>query len=162
MLHASTLNDTLMIALPDRGEQTADRSGRSGDESSRVRGVIREGCERGVFNSLTIARENPVATASLASTQARTERGPTESSGRYHAMDALRAAMLLLGIVLHAGLSYSHMPRSDLWPFKDSRSSVLCDLVIMASGLFRMPIFFMLAGFFAARIHCRRGIPALI
>jgi glucan biosynthesis protein C len=151
-----------MIPFPDHGEQTADRSGRSGDVSSRVRGVFREGCERAVFDSLTIVRENPVATASLASTQARTERGPTESSERYHAMDALRAAMLLLGIVLHAGLSYSHMPRSDLWPFKDSRASGLCDLVIMASGLFRMPIFFMIAGFFAARIHRKRGIAGLL
>src|SRR5436190_4742025 len=29
---------------------------------------------------------------------------------RSHALDALRAAMMLLGIVLHAGLSYTHLP----------------------------------------------------
>jgi hypothetical protein len=55
---------------------------------------------------------------------------------RYHAMDSLRAAMMLLGIVLHAGLSYTHMPRSPIWPFRDARSSVVCDAVMMASGLF--------------------------
>lgn len=76
---------------------------------------------------------------------------------RYHAMDSLRAAMMLLGIVLHAGLSYTHMPRSPIWPFRDARSSVVCDAVMMASGLFRMPVFFMVAGFFAALIHQRRG-----
>ena len=39
---------------------------------------------------------------------------------RYHAMDNLRAAMMLLGIVLHAGLSYTHMPRNSIWHFKDA------------------------------------------
>ncbi len=78
-------------------------------------------------------------------------------SVRYHALDNLRAAMMLLGIVLHAGLSYSHMPHNSIWPFKDARSSVFCDAIMMASGLFRMPVFFLVAGFFAALIEERRG-----
>ena len=69
----------------------------------------------------------------------------------------LGAAMMLLGIVLHAGLSYSHMPRNPIWPFKDASSSFFCDLIMVVSGLFRMPVFFMVAGFFAALIHQRQG-----
>ncbi len=80
-----------------------------------------------------------------------------QGTGRFHALDNLRAAMMLLGIVLHAGLSYSHMPRSAIWPYKDAGSSYFCDLIMAASGLFRMPVFFMVAGFFAALIYQRRG-----
>ena len=81
---------------------------------------------------------------------------------RYHALDSLRAAMMLMGIVVHAGLSYTHMPSSPIWPFKDSHASVLCDAVVMASALFRMPVFFMIAGFFAALIHDRKGTRGLL
>ena len=48
-------------------------------------------------------------------------------SGRFHALDSLRAAMMLLGIVVHAGLWYSHMPRSRLWPFKNAQATVVAD-----------------------------------
>jgi hypothetical protein len=93
----------------------------------------------------------PVTTATSPSMPVRWGFGP-DGTVRYHAMDKLRAAMMLLGIVLHAGLSYSHMPRAPIWPFKDASSSVFCDAIMMASGLFRMPVFFLVAGFFAARI----------
>ena len=81
---------------------------------------------------------------------------------RDHALDALRAAMMLLGIVLHAGLSYTHLPTRPLWPFKDRHTSMLCDVVMMASGLFRMPVFFLIAGYFAARIYGKRGVTGLV
>ncbi len=81
---------------------------------------------------------------------------------RFHALDNLRAAMMLMGLLLHAGLSYSHMPRSPIWPFKDARASILCDAIMAASGLFRMPAFFLVAGFFAALIHERRGSQGLL
>ena len=94
--------------------------------------------------------------ATTPSVTARQGLGPG-ATGRFHALDNLRAAMMLLGIVLHAGLSYSHMPRNAIWPFKDARSSVFCDAIMLVSGLFRMPVFFVAAGFFAALIHQRRG-----
>jgi len=70
--------------------------------------------------------------------------------------------MMLLGIVVHAGLSYSHMPRSALWPFKDARATVVADVAMTASGLFRMPVFFLLAGFFAALLYEKRGRAGLL
>ena len=81
---------------------------------------------------------------------------------RFHALDSLRAAMVLLGIVVHAGLSYSHMPQSQLWPFKNAQATVVADAVMTASGLFRMPVFFVLAGFFAALIYEKRGRTGLL
>ena len=86
---------------------------------------------------------------------------PTDSR-RFHALDSLRTAMMLLGIVVHAGLSYSHMPRSRLWPFKNAQATVVADAVMTASGLFRMPVFFVLAGFFAALIYEKRGRAGLL
>ena len=97
-----------------------------------------------------------MTTATSPSVPVRREPAP-DGTVRFHALDNLRAAMMLLGIVLHAGLSYTHMPRNPIWPFKDARSSVFCDAIMVASGLFRMPIFFMVAGFFAALIQERRG-----
>ena len=40
----------------------------------------------------------------------------TEPSGRLHGLDALRGGALLLGIVLHASLSYQP---TAIWPFAD-------------------------------------------
>jgi peptidoglycan/LPS O-acetylase OafA/YrhL len=81
---------------------------------------------------------------------------------RFHALDNLRAGMMLLGVVVHASLSYSHMPANPIWPFKDARSSPICDAIMTASGLCRMPIFFLVAGFFAALIHQKRGSRGLL
>lgn len=42
---------------------------------------------------------------------------------RVHALDALRAAMMLLGLVLHAAASYVVTPLERGWPFKDATSA---------------------------------------
>jgi glucan biosynthesis protein C len=87
---------------------------------------------------------------------------PLSVTERDHALDALRAAMMLLGIVLHAGLAYATLPTKPIWPFKDRNTSVLLDAVMMASGLFRMPVFFLIAGYFAAMVCRKRGVMGLI
>src|SRR4051795_3374595 len=101
----------------------------------------------------------PIVTSPAARTPLR---GPMPVAERDHALDALRAAMMLMGIVLHAGLSYTQLPTKPIWPFKDRHTSILCDAVMMASGLFRMPVFFLIAGYFAAMIWRKRGIAGLI
>jgi glucans biosynthesis protein C len=106
-------------------------------------------------------RKLPVSTATSSTARVPTER-PIVSSGRDHALDGLRAAMMLMGILLHAGLSYTRLPTNPIWPFKDRHTSVFCDAVMMASGLFRMPVFFLIAGFFAALICRKRGVLGLI
>ena len=79
---------------------------------------------------------------------------------RYHDLDALRAAAMLLGIVLHAALFL--VP--DAWPILDKKASN--DLpygdVVSAIHGFRMPVFFLLSGFFTAMLWQRRGLGGVL
>jgi glucans biosynthesis protein C len=72
---------------------------------------------------------------------------PTKDQRRYHALDGLRAGMMLLGIVFHAALPYTTLPR---WPFKDSSTHPVFDVLTVFLHIFRVPIFFAMARFFAA------------
>ncbi len=64
---------------------------------------------------------------------------------------------MLLGIGLHAGLAYMTTVW-DLWPVDDASGSWLFDLAFWWVHLFRMEVFFMMAGFFACLILARRGV----
>jgi Acyltransferase family/Ankyrin repeats (3 copies) len=77
---------------------------------------------------------------------------------RRHDLDALRAFAMLLGIALHASLSFSTLP----WIAHDTRQSELYSLFMMAVHGFRMPLFFLVSGFFTAMLWRRRGLAALI
>ena len=78
---------------------------------------------------------------------------------RLHALDAVRAFALLLGVVYHATLSFipadeladSVVPRLDVYP------SIFLSLVAFTGHMFRMPLFFMMAGFFARLMIARKG-----
>jgi peptidoglycan/LPS O-acetylase OafA/YrhL len=76
---------------------------------------------------------------------------------RLHALDGLRAAMMLLGLVLHSAASYTATPLGDAWPYQDARNSGLFDVLVFVIHLFRMPAFFVIAGFFAAFLYYRDG-----
>ena len=71
-----------------------------------------------------------------------------DNSTRYHGLDALRALAMGLGIVLHAGLpSVPNMP-AEIWPTDDNSSSPIA-WIFHFIHIWRMPLFFVLAGFFA-------------
>ena len=76
---------------------------------------------------------------------------------RLHSLDALRAAMMLLGVVLHAGNSYLAHPVPDAWRYSDPDRSLVFDVMAFLIHGFRMPVFFTLAGFFAALLVAHRG-----
>jgi len=76
---------------------------------------------------------------------------------RLHALDGLRAAMMLLGLVLHSATSYTATPLGDAWPYQDGSTSTAFDFVVFIIHLFRMPAFFVMAGFFAALLYYRSG-----
>ncbi len=79
---------------------------------------------------------------------------------RYHDLDALRATAMLLGIVLHAALFL--VP--DAWPILDKKASdnlPYGDVVSAIHG-FRMPVFFLLSGFFTAMLWQRRGLGGVL
>lgn len=83
------------------------------------------------------------------------------ASQRLHALDGLRAAMMLLGLVLHSAISYGTYPYGSAWPYKDAATNMVLDVLVMFVHVFRMPIFFLLAGFFAAMLYLRRGAAGL-
>ncbi|HET8576336.1 MAG TPA: acyltransferase family protein [Methylomirabilota bacterium] len=78
---------------------------------------------------------------------------------RYHSLDALRGTMMLLGIYLHAAVAYS---RHGSWPWKDGSTTGMFDLSLGLIHVFRMPVFYVMAGFFAALLLERRGIAGFI
>ena len=65
--------------------------------------------------------------------------------------------MMLLGLVIHSAASYTKEPLGAAWPYKDPNTSAFLDVVIFFIHLFRMPVFFVAAGFFAALLMARDG-----
>src|SRR5436190_5904166 len=78
-----------------------------------------------------------------------------ETTMRYHALDSLRAAMMFLGIYLHAVVAYSP---SGGWPWRQSELSRTLDWSLAVIHVFRMPIFYAMAGFFTALLIARYGL----
>ncbi|HZQ00049.1 MAG TPA: acyltransferase family protein [Reyranella sp.] len=74
---------------------------------------------------------------------------------RFHALDGLRAAMMFLGIYLHCAVAYSSVGG---WPL---RVGPLTDRLVWSMSIihvFRMPIFYAMAGFFSALLIARYGL----
>ena len=99
------------------------------------------------------------AVTAAAGAPAATKTPPTSSIARRHDLDALRATAMLLGIALHAGLAYVTFP---FWPVRDVNTSAFFDVMNSALHGFRMPLFFMISGFFTAMLWRKRGLGALI
>jgi peptidoglycan/LPS O-acetylase OafA/YrhL len=78
---------------------------------------------------------------------------------RYYGLDALRGVMMMLGIVLHAAEMYLAAPPPQFQAFPGDRNgSFVFDLLFHFIHAFRMPTFFVLAGFFAALLVEKRGL----
>jgi peptidoglycan/LPS O-acetylase OafA/YrhL len=78
---------------------------------------------------------------------------------RLHALDAVRAFALLLGVVYHATLSF--IPRAEAGryaPVADVSPGLPLAVVAFTGHLFRMSLFFLMAGFFARMLVQRRGL----
>ncbi|GAA4280286.1 acyltransferase family protein [Gaetbulibacter aestuarii] len=82
---------------------------------------------------------------------------------RLHALDALRAIMMMLGIVLHATITYIGGKPSSGWPLRDpSAENLFLDWLLSTIHNFRMPIFMLIAGFFAALLFYDRSPKKMI
>ena len=68
---------------------------------------------------------------------------------RLHYLDNLRALAMIGGVFFHAALAYSPVLH-NLWLTADNHQSAVVDIVSWFSHLFRMPVFFVIAGFFVA------------
>ncbi len=84
-----------------------------------------------------------------------------QSSERYHALDALRAVAMLLGVVLHGAMSFVEPP-VPIWPAVDRARSELIGGFVLAVHAFRLQAFFVMAGFFAHLVMARRGVLGFI
>ena len=74
---------------------------------------------------------------------------------RLHALDAVRAFALLLGVVFHAGFSFIPGMIPGMWAMTDTSPSTAISVLLFTSHIFRMSLFFFVAGFFA-----RHAVPA--
>lgn len=76
----------------------------------------------------------------------------------WHGLAALRALAMLLGVVLHAAIPYMAAPLSgmDNWICYQT-ATPLCDLIVWWIHVWRIPLFFFLAGFFALQTLQRHG-----
>ncbi len=75
--------------------------------------------------------------------------------GRLHALDHLRAAAMLLGIALHAAMSFATVPLG--WVVQDVGRHWSFDVLIGGIHGFRMQLFFFIAGFFGRLLGERLG-----
>jgi peptidoglycan/LPS O-acetylase OafA/YrhL len=73
-------------------------------------------------------------------------------------LDALRGFAMALGIAVHASLAFFQAP----WPVHDTRPSGLLPLLFLAIHGFRMPLFFLLSGYFTILVYRRRGLGSLL
>lgn len=82
-----------------------------------------------------------------------------DQTERLHGLDGLRGAALLLGVVLHATLSF--FP-TQIWIVADDQKSVWASGLFFVIHLFRMGSFFLIAGLFAHMMLKRRGVTGFI
>lgn len=84
----------------------------------------------------------------------------TDRGSRLHGLDAMRGGALLLGIVLHSLLPFA---LGGFWLVNDKHSnSAVAGIVVHLIHLFRMPLFLLLAGYFARMVWYRKGARAFV
>ncbi len=84
-----------------------------------------------------------------------------DNSERLHALDAVRATVLLLGIVFHATLSFLPGP-NGIWIVMDTHRSLALAVLFHTLHIFRMATFFLIAGFFAHMSFHKKGARGFI
>lgn len=87
--------------------------------------------------------------------------GRVMKNERYHDLDFVRAAAMLLGIVLHICIFFLP-PREFSWWSGEYRGDEVNLQFWNLIHLFRMQLFFLMAGFFAELVIHRKGLPNLV
>ena len=82
-----------------------------------------------------------------------------QPADRLHALDAVRAYALLLGVVLHGAAAFLAGFPVPMWLDTPSDGAPIIYYVI---HMFRMSAFFLIAGFFARVLVERRGVKAFV
>ncbi|AZQ61713.1 2,3,4,5-tetrahydropyridine-2,6-carboxylate N-succinyltransferase [Flammeovirga pectinis] len=81
-----------------------------------------------------------------------------QKSERLHSLDALRGIMMLLGLIIHSAITYGSADYGGAWRLKDPLTTHFTnDYIGLLIHVFRMPIFFLIAGFFGALLFYDKG-----
>jgi len=83
-----------------------------------------------------------------------------EPGERLHALDAVRALALILGVFFHATMSF--LPGLQLWVVADVDRSAVMGGSFFLLHIFRMSMFFFVAGFFARLSLQKRGMGGFV
>ena len=83
------------------------------------------------------------------------------STTRLHALDNLRGVMMWLGIVFHVSLLHATYPTAPV-TLRDTQTSLGADVLVGFIHVFRMPVFFVLAGFFVLFLTQQRGLSSML
>jgi peptidoglycan/LPS O-acetylase OafA/YrhL len=86
------------------------------------------------------------------------------SMTRFHDLDALRGFAMLLGILLHAGaflVPLEFWPVHEAWAWETAPEANVYAWILSVIHGFRMPLFFLLSGFFTAMLWRSRGLQRL-
>jgi glucan biosynthesis protein C len=78
---------------------------------------------------------------------------------RLHALDAVRAGALLLGVAFHASMSF--LPGPQIWLVRDTQSPAM-GIFFVVAHMFRMTAFFLIAGYFGRMLLQKRGTGGFI
>jgi glucan biosynthesis protein C len=85
----------------------------------------------------------------------------SQAKRRYHDLDFVRAAAMLLGLLLHVCIFFMP-PHQYFWGSGEYHGDVLNLQFLSFIHLFRMQLFFLLAGFFAELVIDRKGLSHFI
>lgn len=80
---------------------------------------------------------------------------------RYHYLDNLRALALLAGVLFHVGFGFNVIT-AGVWPTANTETSMVFDYWTYFLHTFRMPLFFLIAGFFAHYLVQKRGVAGFL
>ncbi len=78
----------------------------------------------------------------------------TLTSKRIHYFDAIRTYAVLLGIIVHTAAGYMSTAIPE-WPRINPQGNVLFDFMVTFIHIFRVPVFFFVAGFFTIDLWSR-------
>jgi surface polysaccharide O-acyltransferase-like enzyme len=113
------------------------------------------------MSSSVVTSEAPSVVIDPVATPSASLSGSMAIGRRVDYLDNLRALAMLLGVYLHAALAYAN-PAQTIWLATDTQSRVWIDISIWWIHLFRMGLFFLLAGYFAKLVYQRRGLARFI
>jgi len=81
----------------------------------------------------------------------------TPQDQRLHSLDAVRGFALLLGVAFHAALSFMPGWPPGIWAMNDNSPSQFLSDAAFVTHIFRMSLFFFIAGYFARLLYHKLG-----